>query len=127
MKRSILILFLLLLVSYSTFAVEIRLLGRAGVTYENGRIKFCPGFNFNTCAIVKISWAEVRDFLFSKEQGVLLSDKDTRANIRILDESGRVIDIISCEVDWIATDKLTESSPSTLNGNEIIFKSINNE
>ncbi len=59
---------LTLLFSFSakSFGVNIRILGKAGATIQNGQIKVCPGFAFNTCAVVEVTWKDLWDWITSK-------------------------------------------------------------
>lgn len=132
MKRTIIIIafFLITLIPIKMSAVEIRLLGRAGAVYDlgNGNIKICPGFNFKTCATITITWNDVKAIFSNNNSNdsPIMLEKKAQAGVRILDESGNVVSKIICTVDWVKQERITQEPPSTLNGEDIIFKISNN-
>ena len=130
MKRTIIIIafFLITLIPIKMSAVEIRLLGRAGAVYDlgNGKIKVCPGFNFKTCATVTIRWNDIKAiFSNNNNNSRIMLQSETLAGITVLDESGNIVSKIVCTVDWVRQERITQDPPSTLNGDDIIFKIVN--
>lgn len=64
MIKSLLIIFFAFATNYS-YCVEIPIYGKAGVEIINGDVKVCPGFAFNKCASISVSWQEIWDYIMN--------------------------------------------------------------
>lgn len=126
MKKRILI-FACLLASIICFsaqkanAVEIRLHGRAGATYENGKLKVCPGFTFNVCATIDITWQDIIDIFKKHEKGSINNVLPYLPNVTVtlLDEKGTATKNIHCRITYISDEVM--DNPDFIYGEQFQF------
>ncbi len=102
-------------------AVNIRLHGRAGATYENGKLKVCPGFTFNVCAVVNITWQDIVDALKKHEQTSLNQVLPYLPNVivTLYNEKGIPTKDINCRITYISEEVL--DNPDFIYGEQILF------
>ena len=65
MKKLTLILLLVSLFSFQASAVKIYMYGKSGAILKGDKIKLCPGFQFNVCAVVDVKLEDIIDFFES--------------------------------------------------------------
>lgn len=109
--------------SLKTFGVNIRILGKAGATIQNGQIKVCPGFAFNTCAVIEITWQDIWEWITSKgdaETGVL--NESPPVTISLVKEDAEVpYAYIKCKIVRIDPSLLQGDDPNEIQGDQIDF------
>ncbi len=116
MKKRFLIFtcFIAALFSFSTnkaHAVEIRLHGRAGAIYENGHLKVCPGFTFNVCATINITWQDIIEIFKKNEKSSINQVTPYLPNVivTLYDEKGTATKTINCRITYISDDVIDNS------------------
>lgn len=83
-------------------ALNIRLYGRSGVELVDDKTRICPGLTLNCCAVVQISWNDVKSFL----EGYL-----TPIHTTVTLESGEVFQNVEMKVvDATIFDIVDEST-----------------
>ena len=108
-------------------AVEIRLHGRAGATYENGQLKVCPGFTFNVCATINITWEDIKE-LFKKNRSASVDDilqQLPNIVVTLYDEHGNTTERISCRIVYINKELLRQDNPDAFYGEQFRFVNSN--
>ena len=83
----------ILFLSLPSSALNIRLYGKSGIVYNGEKVKICPSLTFNCCAIIHISWQDVKDFLEKDRQSipaqvdVLNPSQTIHGSIKILNDA----------------------------------------
>lgn len=116
MKKVILIL-LVLFCTNLTYGVSIPIFGKAGAVYENGGWKICPGFAFNKCASIEVSWSEIWDFLFKNDP--------TPLPVKVVVyQSDGVVSTLDLTLVGVSNSDIyrEDREPKYLIGDDLIFK-----
>jgi hypothetical protein len=100
--------------------ITIPIIGKAGATISSsGKVKVCPGWAWNKCASVTISFYQSP---IEKNQQPVLSD-NFPAELSIYDENEQVVDMIFSTGEIIYPRKFTSiESLTELTGDDIILK-----
>jgi len=97
-------LFCFTLLPYDSSAIKLHFYGKAGVQYQNGKIKICPGIDIKKCATLKLNWKEFIDYIFGSAQA-------PAGIVEVLDDDGEVEYTISVTVVGINNNVISENSP----------------
>lgn len=82
MKKLSWIMLTALLFSYgSASALTVRLYGSSGVVIKDGKTRICPGFSFNCCATVEITWRDVWEYIQGKTAALPATVSETNGNV----------------------------------------------
>lgn len=101
-----------------TYGVEIPIYGRAGVEIVNGSIKVCPGFAFNKCASISVSWQEIWDYITNCDV-----NEPPFVSVTFYGTDGNVTMTKVLQVNEIdPTDLQGDDSPEFIFGDDINFK-----
>lgn len=102
-------------------ALEINLHGRSGAIYENGNLKVCPGFTFNVCATINITWQDIIDIFKKHEKGSINQVIPYLPNVKVTlyDEKGAATKTINCRITYISDDVI--DNPDFIYGEQFQF------
>lgn len=107
--------FCLALLPKESHAVTINIYGKAGAYFQNGKWKVCPGFRFNKCATLTITWKEIRDFIYGNEEA-------PSAVVDVYTEEGLLDYTINVKVIEINPSAISgETPPEYIMGDDIVF------
>jgi hypothetical protein len=85
-------------------ALQINMYGKAGAYYHNGKWKVCPGFRFNRCATINVSWQEIKDFIFG-------SEIYPKATVEVYNDEGQEDYTINVRIVSISNNAINGASP----------------
>jgi hypothetical protein len=119
MTKYLLIFLFAFAANYSYGGIDIPIYGRAGAEINDGNIKICPGFAFNKCASISVSWQEIWDFFFTNSDG----NEPPFVSVTFYDAYGNETMSKLLQVSEIDLTNLNENhAPEFIIGDRINFK-----
>jgi len=117
MTKYLLICLFAFATNYS-YGVEVPIYGKAGAEINNGNIKICPGFAFNKCASISVSWQEIWDYITNSD-----GNEPPFVSVTFYDADGNETMAKLLQVSEIDLTNLNEShAPEFILGDRINFK-----
>ncbi|MGE4540600.1 MAG: hypothetical protein AB7D35_05000 [Bacteroidales bacterium] len=113
-----LLIFLFAFAANYSYGVEVPIYGKAGVEINNGNIKICPGFAFNKCASISVSWQEIWDYITNSD-----GNEPPFVSVTFYDADGNETMAKLLQVSEIDLTNLNENhAPEFIIGDRINFK-----